>query len=457
MFRVLSSVRIGSHDLSALLIAQWSLLNGLLFLVSFVPSLVNSFARNEEIQLLLSFPIKRRIIVLYQMILTLSVQPFPVVMYLFVFPSYVLASGGNIVLGVISALLFIFLMLSISVLLSSILGLFVGRSVARRITAVGLVITVTLFLLATQFLPSYVQSLVERDPSMLSQGLDRLMHPFNIFSWPVRAIDEPVYALLMLILTLLIVFSSSPIAEKLSFEQVSLARKSKVATFGRGGMIWKDVKLMLRSEQGIFMLLYPLAFGILFGLSLRSFVPAMMISLMLGGSYVAYNSAMLTKQELSIWPLPLVYPVPVKRLLLPKLFAPPTIYSGLFTAMLVFFKVWFSLPSAVLLLVPMMFVTFVFTAALGMFFYLKEPSKAGLSNPSRVLNTTKVLAVQGLTLLTTAAWLLPVQLSLRSTTALKGSTILFMAYATTLACALLLVFLSRKLFARVKQLFEQIE
>ncbi|WP_448536532.1 hypothetical protein [Pseudothermotoga sp.] len=459
-FKILSSVTINSHDLSALLILQWTLLNGFLFLTSFVPSLINSFSRNEEIQLLLTFPMRRWTIVAYQMILTLSMQSFPVVMYLFVFPAYAVARGENLFLGLIVAFLFVLLMLSISVLLSCVFGLLLSKSVARRVTVVGLIATVVLFFLATQFLPNYVQVLLTRDPGTLSATLVKLTHPLNIFAWPIKALDEPVYSLLMLAFCLLLILLSSPVAEKLSFEQTSSTGRARNKAFNGGRMFWKDFKLMTRSEQGLFTLVYPVIFAVLFGLSLKSPIPALLISLMLSGTYVAYNSAMLTKQELAVWPLPLVFPLRDVDILLPKLFVPSFIYWGLFSALLLFFKFWFSMSAAAFLLVPTVFVTFVFSSTLGMFFYLKQPSKAEPSNPSRVLNTTKVLIVQGLLLLTSLVYILPVlpSLQLALLEFLKIRTIVsFIVYMGPLGCALTLAFFSKKLFNRAKELFQRVE
>jgi ABC-2 type transport system permease protein len=460
VFKVISSFRIDSCDPSTLLMLQWTSLNGLLFLASFVPSLINSFSRNEEIHLLLTFPVKRWTIVAYQMILTLSLQPFAVMMYLFVFPAYVVTHGRNLFLGLIVAFLFVLFMLSFSVLLSCIFGLFMSRSVARRITTISLIASVTLFFLATQFLPNYAQGLFTQDPAVLSSTLLKFMHPLNIFAWPIRALDEPIYGLLMLILVFSLSLLSSPVAERLSFEQVSFVGRSKTAGFKGGKMFWKDVKLMVRSEQGLFTLIYPAAFAVLFGLSLRSPVPALVISLVLSGTYVAYNSAMLTKQELSVWPLPLVFPLRNVDILLPKLFVPSLIYWALFSALLVFFKFWFSMSTVVFLLVPMVFVMFVFASTLGMFFYLRQASKVDLSNPSRVLNLTKTMIIQGLLLVIALVHLLPllpsVQLALLDFIKIR-SIVSLILYGAPAGCALALIFFSKRLFARVKGLFQGIE
>lgn len=460
MFKTLSSVTMASHTLSTLLALQWTLLNGFLFLTSFVPSLINSFSRNEEIQLLLTFPLRRWTIVVYQMVLTLSLQSFSVVMYLFVFPAYAVARGKNLLLGLLVAFLFVLLMLSISVLLSCVFGLFLSRSVARRITVVGLIATVVTFFLATQFLPNYIRTLLARDPAVLSAVLVKLMHPLNVFAWPIKALDEPVYSLLMLALCLLLASLSSPVAEKLSFEQTSSTRKARNKGFNGGKMFWKDFKLVLRSEQSLFTLVYPVIFAVLFGLSFKSPTPAIVISLVLSGTYVAYNSAMLTKQELAVWPLPAVLPLRDTDILLPKLFVPSFMYWSLFSALLVFFKFWFSMSAAAFLLVPVVFVTFVFSSAQGMFFYLQQPSKADPSNPSRVLSTTKALIVQGLLLLTSLVYILPVlpSLQLALLEFLKVQTIVsFIVYMGPVGCALTLAFFSKKLFTRAKELFQRIE
>ncbi|MGB9790164.1 MAG: hypothetical protein ACPLTP_05990 [Thermotoga caldifontis] len=460
LFKVLSAVRISTYTLSTLLMVQWSILSGLLFLISFVPSLINSFARNDEIQFLLTFPIERWAIVAYQMVLTLALQPLTVVMYLFVFPAYVVACGGNLFYGFLVAILFVFLMLSLSFLLSCVFGLFLERSQARRISTAGLIVTIVLFFLAMQFLPNYARNLVNQNISFLSHALTKFMHPLNIFAWPVRALNEPFYLLIMLIVCPTLFLLSVPVAEKLSFEQKVSFRSSRRIWFGAGKVFWKDLKILARNEQSLFTLLYPVAFGVLFGVSFRNFVPAMMLFTTLSGSYVAYNSAMLTKQELSVWPLPVLLPVKESNLLLPKLIVPSSIYLALFSAMLVFFKFWFSLPSTIFLLVPVMSTVFLFSSTLGMLFYLKQPFRSDPSNPSRVLTSTRVLTIQGIVLLLSLICLMPFQTSVRSALVeiVGVQNVAFLIfYGVPFGCAVLLAIFSKRLFNRVKQLFQEIE
>ena len=82
-FYLLKDVQIAGTDLATFLVSMWSTVVGVLFLGAFVPSFVTSFLRNEEVLMLLTLPVKKSAIVLYQMILTLMMQSITVVMYLF--------------------------------------------------------------------------------------------------------------------------------------------------------------------------------------------------------------------------------------------------------------------------------------------------------------------------------------------------------------------------------------
>lgn len=461
MFKVLSSFPIEKYDLSSLLAMQWSLVSGFLFLVSFIPNLVSSFVRNEELQLLLALPIRRWAIVSYQMCLTLLLQPLPVVLYVFVLPAYALARGKHPLFGLMSAVLFTMMLLSLSVLLSCFVGLFLSRSTAKRLTVVSLIVTVVIFLMVSQFLPTYAKELLNSDVHTLTLSLKRFIHPLNIFGWPVKAIDEPLYVFFMLLFSFSLSIASVQVSEWLTFEQKSFAQPAKKISFSGGGLFWKDFKLLFRSEQSIFTLIYPVVFGILLAIVARSFVPALLMVTIISGTYVSYSAASLTKQELSCWPLPATFPVSELQLFLPKLFIPSFVYSVIFAGMLVFFHVWFSLPIFAYILLPFVFILYSFASTLGTFFYLKQPTKVELVNPSRVLNPTKILTIQGLILLISSISILPIFSE-------QFQSLLFMIFkstffVTSLICALPIVFcatmilLIKKLIKRIGYLFRRIE
>lgn len=458
VFKILSDFPVGKYDLSTLLAAQWSLVSGFLFLASFTPSLVNSFVRNEELQLLLTLPIKRWAIVSYQMFLTLILQPLPIVLYVFVLPAYALSHGKNFLLGLVSAVFFTLMLLSLSVIFSCFAGLFLNRSTAKRLTVVSLIVTVVLFLVVSQFLPSYAKNLLKSDVQSLTLSLSYLTHPLNPFAWPIRAIDEPLYLIFMLLLSFSFLLVAMLLSERLTFEQESPTRGR--ITLSGGGMFWKDFKLLFRNEQSLFTLIYPAAFGILFAIATRSFVPALLMVMIISGTYVSYNSAALMKQELSCWPLPATFPVDELHLLIPKLFVPSIVYGAIFSGLFVFFQIWFSLPLSTYVFLPFVFILYGFASILGTFFYLKQPTRGEPTNPSRILSPTKILTIQGIILLTSFACLLPIsgsfQLLLRET--FKSSFIaMFLTYALPVVSSVVMMVLMRKLFKRIEDLLQQIE
>lgn len=460
MFKILSDFPVGKYDLSTLLAAQWSLVSGLLFLASFTPSLVSSFVRNEELQLLLTLPIKRWVIVSYQMFLTLILQPLPIVLYAFVLPTYALSHGKNLLLGLLSAVLFTLMLLSLSVIFSCFAGLFLNRSTAKRLTVVSLVATVILFLMVSQFLPSYAKNLLNSDISSLNFSLGCLIHPLNPFGWPVRAIDEPSYMIFMLLFIFLFSFAAMLVSERLTFEQEGLTKTVRRTTTSGGGMFWKDFKLFFRSEQSLFTLIYPVAFGIPFSIATRSFVPALLMVTIISGTYVSYNSAALMKQELSCWPLPATFPVSELHLLVPKLFVPSIIYGTIFLGLLVFFQIWFSLPPFTYVFLPFVFILYSFASILGTFFYLKQPSRGEPANPSRILSPTKVLTIQGIILLTSFTCLLPISGSLQPL--LRGIfksslTATVLTHTLPVVSSAVMIVLMRKLFKRIEDLLKRIE
>lgn len=408
-FKSASQIQIGRYNLATVFLSYWSILMGGIFIVSFVPSLVSSFVRNEEIQFLLTLPVKRSTIVFYQMILTLVLQSFTVIVYLFVVPIYSLIMKKSILFGILNAFLMCFFLLSISVLLASLLGLWMSRSTAKKITVIGIILTLIALFTAIQF------------PDMVSnqQSLEKFvkigqifLSKVNIFSWPILAISgEYIYTFYLAILCTGSWFLCLRVSEMLTFEEIS-AKKKKVSKkySGLNGFYWKDLKLVFRHHQSIFMIIYPVVFGLIFAFSNRWFVSPMLITIVISTMYTSMNSALLMKQEFETWPFCRLLPLTSAQLIMPKIIIPSLIYTIIFAGMTAFFQAFFHTPLSIYAIIFVVFILYVFASTFGAYLFMKEARKVEISNPSRILNIKDVILLEAISFALSIASILPLSL-----------------------------------------------
>ncbi|MFN3283126.1 MAG: hypothetical protein ACK40Q_02685 [Pseudothermotoga sp.] len=458
-FKAVKDITVGETNLAALFVASWSVLMAGMFILSFVPSLVNSFVKNEEIQLLLAMPVRRSMIMLYQAVLTLILQSFAVVMYLFIVPAYAIATGKNLFMSILTSFLMCFVLFLVSICLAALLGIWMERSTARRMNILSLLLTVILFLIIIQSLPNMGNTSTGVQ-SILTQTGVKVFSKFNPLIWPILALDNFLYVIPLFLTGLVLWFISLRISEKIAFENREKTHTMKrEKTVARSSVFSKDLRLLLRYEQGIFMLIYPVAVSLIFAFTTKSFVSPLFISIIVSTMYVSMSSAMLIKQEFVAWPLAKIMPLTSSQILMPKMIIPASLYSFILIILVLFLKVYFALSWAFYSVVPIVFVMYVFASILGIHFFMKEKQRGMISNPSKVLNTPHVFTVEGIVLATTFGSVLPLTMYLYNRHLLlvifkKEIFVGLIGIGLPISLTFILIFLIRKYF---KQLFSIID
>lgn len=461
-FKVAKDIAMDHTNLATIFVASWSVLMAGMFILSFVPSLVNSFVKNEEIQLLLTMPVKRSTIVLYQAILTLILQSFAVVMYLFVVPAYAIATGKNLLVSIFLSFTMCFVLLLVSICLAAFFGLWMQRSTARRMNFFSLLLTVVLFLIVTQSLPN-LRSIGVNAQSILTKTGLKMLSRFNPLVWPILALDNLFYVIPLFTVIFVLWFVSLRISEKITFENREITHVRRYEkTVSRSSIFSKDLKLLFRYEQGVFMLVYPIAISLVFAFTTKSFVSPLFISIIISTMYVSMSSAMLMKQEFMAWPLAKIMPLTNSQILMPKMIIPAGLYSFIMIVLALFLQLYFKLSWVFYFIVPIVFVMYIFASILGVHFFMKEKGKNTINNPSRILNTSHIFAVEGVVLATTTGSVLPMVMYMYNKHLLltifkKEILVDLIGIGLPVLLTVVLIFLIIKYFKRLFLIIERIE
>ncbi len=412
LFRQTSPLSINGVDFPTILISFWSTTMIAVFFSSFFANLVNSFVKNEEIAILLSYPLKRSSIALYQMILTFISQAFVLVMYFSVFIAYSIAMGYSLILTVFSAFLMCAFVFSASLILASSVGLLMRRSTARIMNIAVLLLSVAIFLVTTQMLPQLLNWIsTDRLEGFINVG-ERLLSSLNIFAWPILTIKgNYLHLITLFFLTVVTWFLSLRVADKLTFEenQAGIGRKG-FSPVGKFGLTKKEMRILLRQSQTIMMFLYPTMLWLILAYTTKSTVTPIFLVVLMSSLYVSTSSALLVGQELYVWPMPRSLPVDAKALLRSKIFLPPLLFCGLFSISLILVQLLLKVNNVLHILDPVVFSIYLLASMLGVETTIRHKKAAQILNPSRVIPMWRMLQIQIFVVLASLGSIFPIVL-----------------------------------------------
>ncbi|AEH51042.1 hypothetical protein [Pseudothermotoga thermarum] len=421
LFKQTFHVVIDGLDFPTIIVSYWLTMITAIFFTSLFTNLVSSFVKNEEITMLLSYPLKRSSIALYQMILTFVNQAFAAVMYFSVFIAYSIATGRNVFLATISGLLMFFFVFSLSLILASSVGLLMRKSTARTVNVVTLLLSVVIFLVSTQMLPELFSKFLEGKLESFVQIGEKLLSHLNIFIWPVYIIQGSYAHLASLfLLGMLTWFLSLKMADRLTFEenQKSVSKRTLLIT-NNFGLMKKELKTLLRQSQTVMMFFYPIILWLILGYTTKSVATSVIFVIFMSSLYVSVCSALLVGQELYVWPIPKTMPVEAKVLLIPKIVLPPLLFCGVFMASSILIQLFLKVSGIFYLLYPAVFVLYLFAAVMGVDVTLKHKKATEIMNPSKILSMEHILRIQVFTIAASFGLVFPITLRIERLEFLK--------------------------------------
>ena len=381
------------------IVTLWCFFLTIISITTLFPFIIYSLIKNEEIEMLLSFPIAKGSIIVYQTILTLMSESFLTVFFLFGFLAYTDSMGYNRILSIFTSLTYVLLLISLSMLLAVVLGRFMGKHHARKVHMIMYFINILLFVLFSQMNPSVLKNMSFEDALKRLTSIKKfIMNPLNPAYLPILAIKHITVLLIMILLVMILFILVYRLSEDISFEMTYKKRKKEVAFSERSGKALstfsKDFKIFFRNEHMVFMMFYSIGFPLIYTFFSKDFSFSFPLMIYISSFYAALASAFLSSQEFLVIPLSKSFPVRLERLFLPKLLIPTLLYTLIY---MIFSIIYISMTDNlfVLLTVPFTFLLYLFSSYLGIRFYLKKPT----TNTKKVISGARIYVLEGLILL----------------------------------------------------------
>jgi len=180
-------------------------------------------------------------------------------------------------------------------------------------------------------------------------------------------------------------------------------KKQSYASF-LGGFLWKDLKLLVRNEQFIFLLLYPFIFGIFMMFVSPSSLSSIMPFIVIAVFYCAMEAGMLTSSEMQSRELFLTLPVTKSTMILPKITVPVFINIALFLLVDVVALIMNKFDKVALIFIPISILLFALSALIGAYYSITKPGKA----KRQPFSNTATFIIEGITIGLAFAILFPI-------------------------------------------------
>ncbi|WP_448376969.1 hypothetical protein [Fervidobacterium sp.] len=426
----------------------------LFYIVGFAGTGMHAFSRSEEMEFLLTMPIKRNILSIYNLIVTLASQLFTVGFFIAVALAYMIALKLNIIYFLLQTILQLIYITTISSLIAVVGG---GISSKRFVRMLNTIIMLLLIFIYLFF--AYAQ---EIDVKQFGQNASVIKlislanSKYNPLMWAYS--NEISFILLTLITSiatgyLFWYFSGQVIYENTQTKSKKVTAESafKKDSFAAriGGFIWKDAKLLTRSEQFLFLILYPAIFSLFMlftgGSSMNASIPFLAIATL----YCAMESGLLTRNDFEYKEILKTLPVTARTIITPKLAIPIAINEIMLISVLIISYTLGRFDKIGLLLIPVSMALFALSALIGAYYSIIEPGKAKNSP----FSTKATFIIEGITLGIAFGLLIPINL-LMSKAKLFGWKF-FITFGALIASILTLIILTIIYYKKLRRVITE--
>lgn len=396
-------------SLGELMVSPWLFIGTIVFLASAAPGMVYNVFDSPDIEFLLTLPVRRSSIV---MVKNLEILPYYSMGLATVFPAYIILGyfcrgWTGLFLGFLAAIIYLGFLWALSFLIASVLNMFMGRMVARRVSLMVYMVSIMLFVFAyNTFIPDLsnagsIDTLVRYGRFMTS--------PFFPYTWFSRAILGHHLWWIASVIPVALVYGTTRLNARLEFSKPrSRAKRRGFVSHNRFlPGFRKDLLLLRRDPQLLYMLIYPVVFSAIF-LFQKETTTASFMYVQLTALYSGLTSALLLRQEFLIWPIPLIFPMNIGDLVLPKVVIPTVAYSLIYTLMILVLSLIGLVDPWMSIFIPMVLLIIFSSTLLGARIFLRRPNRPVKGR--NIFTITEVLVIQGITLLWTFSTIGAIQL-----------------------------------------------
>ncbi|SHH51818.1 hypothetical protein [Thermosipho atlanticus] len=379
-------------QITKLLFLFWMTILSLFFIIGYIGMAMYAFSRNEEIELLLTMPIKRKILTIYQIFVSTISQIFVLSFYFFIYLAYSVVTKENLFLAIIKIFTHFLFLLAFSSVIAILLGKKANKGIVRKIN-----LLISLSAIFFYFFIISFQNINVMEFQALANLLSFSNKAYNFLVWSFISSETLLFAFITAFF-LIIIFSI--LANNMAFESIERKTKKNYKIKGSGSVFkaifYKDFKAVKRYEQFLYFILYPIGFGIFFSLVNKDPFVTIFTIIPITTFYVAFETAILTTAEVSNIKITLTYPIKLTNLMVPKISIPTILNFLIVVGVFLISSIKMSPSPLILIILPISFLLFTMSSIIGMYFVVKNPPST--ENMSKIFGIWQTLTIEGITM-----------------------------------------------------------
>lgn len=378
---------------SRLMFLFWVSILSLFFIVGFIGLAMYSLSRNDELEILLTMPISRTTLTVFQIFTATISQIYVLVFFVFVTLAYLIAAKGNILIGIVQLIVHLAFLL----LLSSTIAILIGGKTSKSFTRRFYMIIVLLSI----FFYFFIIALVDVDVAELQNLVKMFLFStkeYNILAWSFISTRTLIFSIISAVI-LFMLFRM--ISSKIGFEPIQRNSKKRYDIKGSGSVlnaiIKKDLKATIRYEQFLYFVLYPIGFGIFMMFLNKDILSPLMFTIPIFTFYIALETGILMISEISKIEYVSVFPVKFSTLVFSKIAIPVLINIILLLIIFIVSSIFYSLNLLVLLGLLFALLLFTMSSILGAYFAISS-SNLKIVNMNRIFSISQTLILEAVTM-----------------------------------------------------------
>ncbi len=367
----------------------FSLILLILAILNQIPFFIYNLYDEDEIGFLLKFPISRASIFFYKFFEAFLGTFVSFALYFSVAFVYGLSKGGiTVLLSSGAAILGFVFAMGISVPVSKLIGTFISKTTARKLSGFLTLLNAGVFLLMISLVGS---GSMTADKAFLTVSQLRFLPS----TWMMLASKGRLIEWLLLgVLDVWLIRMSIRVANGFIFGPSSRGKEEKVPEKKAMSIIKKELLLLFRGENAIFFLLYPVLFSTIILIITRQFLSTVIVMLLISTLYTSQMVVIMLSAEFVAWPFPAYLPVSFRKTLNTKCLLIATVYTLLFSGILSVAILISDVSLTHFFIIPGAFITFLISAKLGMVFYFSSKAyKSGVNKKRLGFSSTLLLEI----------------------------------------------------------------
>jgi ABC-2 type transport system permease protein len=421
-------------------------ISGFFFLISFSATSSYLFMRNEEIDMLLVLPVKRVSIIAYQIMISTVYQGLTLSVFIGIALPFHLRVDPSPWIGIPALVLVVIDTVLLASIVSVAFGKFMSRAAARKVMFVVQITAGFMFFIIVQLVPRSTDN-IPLYLQKLASAWGVLSNPMNVFTWSVKASEQPIYLLVGLGAIPVLGYIFFRVASSIKFEPVSYTKgRTKTVSFNgrsRGVLLRRELKIYKRYEQLIYYLFYPVVFGLIFGLISDDAVASIFTTVLISTIFTTIQSAFLMGREFPFIETTKTLPISLGRMIALKATLPVLLGSVLFVGVLTTSILVKGESFGYFVVVPIVFVLYITSSLLGIRGVLVSPPDQ-MDNPNTFMRTKFVLLNQVICMGLSFGAIMPLTTILSGASESNSNIWLILISLASLAVAILISIFSYK-------------